>query len=207
MTLSLISRRIALSAVAALSSLWLLVAAPAAVAGDSGDRFSYVLFSEGSRSTTMSGSMEDLARARTLRSGQEALLFVRRDGAAYLIRDSATLRRAQALFAPQQALGARQAELGSRQAALGSRQAALGAEQGRLGRLQSGAKPARQIELGRQQNELGRRQNELGRQQHALGEQQSALGREQSRLAREADAQFRVLLDEAIRSGAAQRVD
>jgi hypothetical protein len=205
---SLISRPIALAVLAALSAVLLLVSAPAALAsGHSDDRFSYILFSEGSRSTTMSGSLDELGRARALRRGNEALLYVRRDGNAWIIRDSATLRRAQAIFEPQQALGARQAALGSRQAALGSRQAALGAEQGRLGRLQSGAKPARQLELGRQQHELGRQQNELGRQQNLLGQQQSALGREQARLAREADVQFRALLEDAIRRGIAQRID
>lgn len=198
------SRRLFLAVLAAFCGLFALIQPSAVVAAD---RTSYVLFSQGSSSTTMSGSTDDLRRARALRAGAEALLYVRRDGASYVVRDPATLRRAEAIFEPQQAMGARQAELGSRQAALGSRQAALGAQQARLGARQASASPALAAELGRQQSALGRRQDDLGRQQDALGQQQSALGREQSRLAREADAKFRALLAEALRSGLARRVD
>jgi bla regulator protein BlaR1 len=208
-TLSRQCRRVALAVLPALAGLALLAHSPAATAGgaQSADRTSYVLLSEGSRSSTMSGSTDDLRRAHALRRGQEALLYVRHGGAAYVIRDAATLRRAEEIFEPQRRLGARQAELGSRQAALGSRQAALGAQQARLGAQQANATPRRAVELGREQTELGRRQNELGLQQDALGRQQSALGQEQDRLGREADAQFRTLLAEALRSGVAQRVD
>jgi hypothetical protein len=203
------SRRIALAMLTAFFGLFALIQPPAAVAGGgrSPDRTSYVLLAQGSSSSAMSGSMEDLDRARKLRVGREGLLYVRRGEAAYVIRDAATLRRAEAIFEPQQALGAQQAELGSRQAALGSRQAALGAQQARLGARQARASPHRQDALGRQQDELGRRQDALGRQQDTLGHQQDALGREQDRLGREADSRFRALLAEAIERGLAQRID
>ncbi len=202
-------RRIALVALAAFFAPILLASPQAAVAGvaDASDRLSYVLLSQGSRSSTMSGSTEDLRRARSLRNGQEGLLYIRDGGEAYVIRDAATLREAEAIFEPQKAMGARQAELGSRQAALGHRQARLGAEQARIGRLQASASPARAEALGRQQDALGRQQDELGRQQDALGRQQDALGREQDRLGREADARFRSLVAEALQRGVAQRVD
>src|SRR3712207_4029658 len=124
-------RPIVLALLTAFSGFLVLGHAPAAAdwTSDQPDRTSYVLFSQGGRDTTMSGSTDDLRRARRLRRGEEALLYVRQDGAAYVIRDAATLRRAEALFEPQRAMGARQAELGSRQAALGGRQAELGAEQ------------------------------------------------------------------------------
>jgi hypothetical protein len=201
-------RRIAVALSAALASL-MLASSPAAaeISVQSADRFSYVLFAPGSRSTSMSGSTEDLRRARALRAGNEALLYVRDARGAYVIRDAATLRRAQSIFAPQEALGARQSELGSRQAALGSRQAALGAQQAQLGAEQADARPSRAVELGRRQNELGRQQSVLGEQQHALGRQQHALGQQQHRLAREAQAKMRALLDEAVRRGLAQRVN
>jgi hypothetical protein len=194
-------RRTALAGLAALSALAL---SPAATAADHG---SYVLFSPGSDSISMSGSGDDLGRARALRVGNEALLYVRQGGAAYVIRDPATLRQARALFEPQEALGAQQAALGSRQAELGSRQAALGAEQARLGARQANATPSEQAELGRQQGELGERQGEIGQQQNALGEQQNALGREQNRLARIADDRLEALVADALRRGLAQRVD
>lgn len=201
--------RILLAALAAIAGL-MSVIYPAVVAASttqSTDRVSYVLLAPGSRSSTMSGSMEDLRRARSLRTGAEGLLYVRQGGSAYLIRDAATLRQAQLIFEPQQALGARQAELGSRQAALGQRQAKLGAEQARLGARHASASPRRAGELGRQQDELGRQQDALGRQQDALGRQQDALGREQDRLGRLADAKVRALIAEAVQRGVAQRVD
>lgn len=198
------SRRIVLAVAA---SFLLVVPALSPAHASSDGRASYVLLSQGSRSATMSGSTDDLRRARSLRTGGEALLYVRQGAAAYVIRDAATLGRAAAIFQPQQALGARQAQLGSRQAALGERQARLGAQQARLGAQQASASPARADALGRQQDALGRQQDELGRQQDALGRQQDALGREQDRLGRAADAKFRALLADALRSGVARRVD
>jgi hypothetical protein len=200
--------RIAVALSAALAGL-MLASPPAGaeISVETAERFSYVLFAPGSRSTSMSGSTEDLRRARALRAGNEALLYVRDARGAYVIRDAATLRRARALFEPQEALGARQAELGSRQAALGSRQAALGAQQAQLGAQQANAPPRRAVDLGGRMSALGRQQHALGEQQHALGRQQHALGQQQHRLAREAQAKMRALLDEAVRSGLAQRVN
>jgi hypothetical protein len=200
---SAILSRLLLTLAAVFCGLVGLGQAPAAAA----ERTAWILFDEGSSSISMSGSSEDLRRARALRSGSEAMLYVRQGGSAYVVRDPATLRRAEAIFEPQQAMGARQAELGSRQAELGSRQAALGAQQARLGARQAGASPAAAAALGREQAELGRRQDELGRQQNALGDRQSALGREQSRLGREAEVKFLALLADALRSGVARRVD
>jgi len=202
-------RRKALAALAAISCLIVTsqsagVAAGAAQAGDHG---SYVLMRGGTQRSVMSGSTDDLRRARALRAGREGLLYVRQGGAAYVIRDAETLRRAEEIFAPQQALGARQAELGSRQAALGSRQAALGGEQARLASWQANASPGRAEALARQQAELGGRQDALGRQQDALGREQDALGREQERLSRQADTRLRALVTEAIQRGVAQRAD
>jgi hypothetical protein len=194
--------------------LSLLLAAPlaghapaAAASARSDDRIAYVLLHEGNRSSTMSGSLDDVSRARALQQGSEALLFFRDAGAAFVIRDPATLRRAQEIFEPQSRLGARQAELGSRQAALGSRQATLGARQARLGARQANARPGQAAELGREQGALGEQQNALGRQQNTLGAQQAVLGREQARLASEADARFRELVADARRRGVAQRID
>lgn len=208
-TRSLRRRAIALAGLTALCGPVALLQPVTAAAGmsQSGERTSYILLPAGSQSSTMSGSMDDLRRARALRVGREGLLYVRQDGAAYVIRDAATLHRAGAIFEPQQALGARQAELGSRQAGLGGRQAALGAEQARLAARQVAAPPRRAEEFGRQQAELGRQQDALGRQQDALGRQQDVLGREQERLGRRAQAGLRALVADAIQRGLAQRAN
>ena len=200
--------RVALAGLAALSALN-LTHAPMAVAGtvQSADRVNYVLFASDSDSTTMSGSTEDIRRARAVRSGHEALLYVRQGNAAYVIRDPATVRQAKAIVKPQEELGARQGELGARQGELGKKQGELGAQQGRLGALQANATPREAAELGRQQGELGRLQGELGKQQGELGRLQGELGREQSRLAKIAQGQMGELLSDAIRRGLAQRID
>jgi hypothetical protein len=198
----------AIAGLAALSALTMVVA-PVALAGTvhSADRVNYVLFASDSDSTSMSGSTDDIRRARAVRNGQEALLYVRQGNAAYVIRDPATLRQAKAIFEPQEDLGAQQGELGRRQGELGAKQGELGAEQGRLGALQANARPREAAELGRQQGELGRRQGELGKQQGELGRQQGELGREQARLADIAQGQIRALIADALRRGLAQRVN
>jgi len=199
--------------IAALASLALLAGAavsPPSLAADaawSSEPFAYVLFSPGSRDVSMSGSTDDVRRARSFRSDGEGLLYVRQGGSAYVVRDLATLRKAHALFEPQEALGAQQSELGSRQSALGRQQARLGAQQAEIGARQASSSPRDAEELGREQNELGRQQGELGRRQGELGRQQGELGREQARLGRIAQEQLRALFGEAIRSGVAQRVE
>lgn len=195
-------RSLALAGLAALSTAAMSVAPAAA-----GDRANYVLFSPGSESVFMSGSTDDVRRARAVRRGGEALLYVREGGAAYVIRDPATLAQARDIFRPQEELGARQGELGRRQGELGRQQGKLGAEQGRLGALQADSSPREAAALAVQQGELGRRQGELGKQQGELGRQQGELGREQARLAGIAQEKLRALVANAIRRGVAQRVD
>ncbi len=186
----------------------LIAIAPAqALHAESADRLSYIFFDGNGSSSTGSGDWDDWRRAEAYRAGNAPLLYVRQDGAAYVIRDPATLRRAAAIMAPQQELGRRQGALGRQQGELGRRQGALGREQGRLGRLMAHARVRDVGELGRQQGELGRRQGELGRQQGELGRRQGELGREQARLAELAQPQLRALVADAIRRGVAQRID
>jgi hypothetical protein len=175
-------------------------------AAHAADRLSYV-FMTGDGSSTMNGSTEDVRRAEALRAGNASLLYLRKDGAAYVIRDAAILRQAEGIMKPQQALGSRQGELGAQQGELGRRQGALGAEQGRLGARMADSTPRQIAELGRQQSELGRQQAALGEQQAALGRRQAELGRQQAELSRQAEPKFRALLNEALRRGLAQRVD
>ena len=187
--------------------LFLALAPVQALAAQSADRMSYVLMSGDGNSSTMNGSTDDLRLAKSLRAGNAPMLYVREGGSAYVIRDAAFLRRADAIMKPQRDLGARQGELGRQQGELGRRQGTLGAEQGRLGRLMADTPPRRMGALGTQMAELGRRQSDLGKQQVALGSRQAALGREQARLAELAKPQFRALVADAIRRGLAQRVD
>ena len=187
---------IALAGLAALTAPTLVAAGGAEPNGSS----AYVLFGPGSRGADMSGSMEDIQRASSLRAGTEPLLYVREGGSAYVIRDAATVRKAKSFFEPEEALGARQSELGSRQSALGRQQSRLGAEQAALSNRQANSSPREAEGLARQEEALSHRQEELGRQQEALG-------REQERVARIATEQIKSLISEALRSGLAQRVE
>jgi len=167
------------------------------------DDESFVLIKGGSESSYMHGSTNDYRVVQSLRSGKEPLLYFRRGGKSYVVRDAALLREAEAIVKPQQELGKRQGELGSRQGDLGKKQ-------GNLGRQQAAA-ALRQVsggraEAARVQAELGRQQAELGRQQAELGRQQAVLGAEQARLAKVATAKLRALTDEALRRGLAQEV-
>ena len=187
---------------------------------DNGD--SYVLLYGDSDSATMSGSTDNLQKARRLRGdAKDGILWFQRDGKEYVVRDPALLKQAQALYKPVAEVGARQGELGGRQGELGGKQGALGAKQGALG-AELGAIAAgrarrggdaddrdlerREKEINRKMEDLSRQQEDLGRQQEALGKQQEDLGRQQEALSARADKEFHELMDRAIRSGAAQEV-
>lgn len=195
-----------------LAAALLLTMLPAAPAGAESARHgwadgdSYILMTAGENgSMMMHGSTIDLRRARELRTGTEPLLFFRRAGKAYVVRDAATLEKAEAIFKPQSELGRKQGALGRQQGALGRQQGELGRQQAQLASRRVSERD-RSDELDRQQEELGRRQHELGEQQRVLGEQQSKLGKEQERLGREAQVRFRALVDEAIGKGLTREI-
>ncbi len=75
----------------------------------------------------------------------------------------------------------------------------------RIADLQSTFGEAQSV-AGEKQAALGEQQSRLGEQQSQLGQQQSRMGQEQSRLGEEASKKMQALLDEAIHSGAAHRV-
>lgn len=105
------------------------------------------VFVEG-EARTMSGSSGDADRALAARRGDEPLLYVRRGGDAWVVRDPALLAEAKRVLEPVLALGRKQGELGGRQAELGSEQGELGQRQGELGAEQArlGAEQARETE-------------------------------------------------------------
>lgn len=122
------------------------------VTGEDDDRKSgqWVFLSSG-RNVSMNGSSRDVARARAHQKGDEPLLWFRRDGQEYIVRDPALHARLIELFRPQEELGRQQGELGERQG-----------------------------ELGRQQGELGSRQGELGEQQGKIGSQRGLIAAERA---------------------------
>jgi beta-lactamase regulating signal transducer with metallopeptidase domain len=105
----------------------------------------------------MNGWGEDAALARRQQRGSEPLLWVRRAGEQFVIRDPDLIARASGAFAKVNELGARQAAVGQRQAELGYRMAEVGAKQGAVG--------AKQSALGAKQAEISARQAALGAEQ------------------------------------------
>jgi beta-lactamase regulating signal transducer with metallopeptidase domain len=127
-----------------------------------------------------------------------------RDGKAYVITDSATVKRAMELFAPAQELGRKQDELGKQQEALGAQQEALGKQQEALGdqmekvrikipdmtaelqKLEAELKhlgdSGTQEDLSRLQEKIGEIQSRIGELQSQAGDQQSQLGEKQGAL-------------------------
>jgi Zn-dependent protease with chaperone function len=193
------------------------------------DRDSYILLRANDTQVRMSGVTDDIPRVKAIQrqAGGGDLLWVRRDGREYVIRDGATIRQVDDLFRPQEELGHKQSELGERQRALGERQGKLGRQQASLGadmaRLAAdevatagddAAQPAaqrakardEQKRLGDEMRKLGDEQRHLGDQQRELGNQQGELGRQQGRLAHAAERQLSVLVTQAIASGTAKPV-
>jgi predicted nucleic acid-binding Zn-ribbon protein len=141
----------------------------------------------------MSGSTRDIKRARALQQHGESLLYLRRAGKAYVIRDVATLDRFDALWAPVEAQGKKMDALGKQMDPLGKQMEALG----------------RRMEKAHdadEQEALSREMDELGKQMDELGKQMDALGKDMDRLAKKAEADLAVLVDEALRNGKATEV-
>ncbi len=132
-------------------------------------------------SSTMNGSVEDIEQVRErYQRGDEPLLWVRRNGKEWIVRDPALLKRAEELFAPMRELGQKQADLGARQAELGGRQAALGAKQAELG--------SQQAALGSQQAALAAQVAQVSAQRAALAARMARADEgERDRLDREAE--------------------
>jgi outer membrane murein-binding lipoprotein Lpp len=153
----------------------------------------WVLVRAGARDVKMSGNTRDIRRARAQQQNGESLLYVRRAGKAYVIRDNGYLDRMEALWAPVDAQGKKMDALGKEMDPLGKQMDALGK---RMERAHDDA----------QRDSLGKQMDELGRQMDVLGRQMDALGKDMDRLAKKAEADLAQLVDEAIRAGKATDV-
>jgi hypothetical protein len=141
----------------------------------------------------------DLAHLKALRRASNAdIVWFRRNGKAYIIRDAATVQQAKAIWAPREALSKQQEELGRQQEALGAQQEELGKQmeqvrvpvpdlkaelqklEAQLDRLHKDG--ATQEELGELQGALGGLQGKLGEIQGKAGELQGAIGGKQGEL-------------------------
>jgi bla regulator protein blaR1 len=133
----------------------------------------------------ISGSTSDIARARSLRRGDEPLLWFRDRRGEFVIRDASVLAQIEAIWKPVGELGARQGRLGGEQGKLGSKMGELGAKQGLIG--------AEQGRLGAKQGALGAKQGALGARQWNASDAQRA---EIEKAQRDLEADMRALESE-----------
>jgi hypothetical protein len=165
-----------------LSVLLTVLIAGVALASDRGARRrSYVLAIDDSHVTISAGtSTEGLKGIRGRYPGR--FLWVRLEGKSWLIQDPDWLDRASAFFAGQLSLA-------PQQEAVSREEAELDEEEERLEDRRDDASRARLEEVHRRQAEVSRREAELDQREEELE--------------REAESKLWVLVDEAIRQGAA----
>jgi beta-lactamase regulating signal transducer with metallopeptidase domain len=200
--------------VAAVAPVPPVPSAPPRGRDDDDDDNSYVLLAD--NMAMMNGSSVDLNLAGMFKQPGKELLYVRRKGEAFIIRDPATLKAVRTALEPTRELGKAQGDLGGKQGELGGKQGELGQKQGELGMKQGelGIKQAelahkqaglnleemrldslpeaerdrRQAELRKQDQALEQEVKALEKQMEALEEQQEALGREQEKLGEQQEA-------------------
>jgi hypothetical protein len=141
------------------------------------------VFLYGADSALMSGSSDDARRALELRGGsEEDFLWFRHGEADYVLRDPGALAAAREIFAPVLEV-TRQGD-------------ALGARLAQLGQAEPDPEGADDESLERSAT-----------QREDLINQYEALDRRRQQIARKAESKLGLLLEEAVRSGAAQRPD
>ncbi len=200
-----------------------MISAAPAVAKDRAARqppFDWVLV-EGDNNK-MSGSMEMVGRARGQQQDDEPLLYVERDGRAWVFREQVVIDRVRASWAPADALGKKMgklgdkmSEIGDRQSALGKKMGAIGNEMGRVGREMAGLHPdddrrerlqAEMERLQEQMEPLQEQMQELNAQMQPYSDEMSRLGKEMSRLSARAQEELADTVDDALASGLGREV-
>lgn len=186
-------------------------------------RSAYVFLAGEDGTAAISASETDLTQARELRShAGEELLWVRRDGRVWVVRDSNLLAEVHKLLDPQLAIGTRQGSAGAKQGGIAAQQVELGQRQVEVRRQKDALKAeiSKQTKSGQKVDELkvqlrsleekekdlGRQQAELGQQQVALGQQQAQMGGEQGKNAEKSYKELGTIVDRAIHQGLAQEV-
>ncbi|WP_115046017.1 M56 family metallopeptidase [Xanthomonas arboricola] len=197
------------------------------------DRDAYVLLQ--GNDSVMNGSVDDLKHVRRLAGKDAQLMWFRKDGKQYLVRDPDTFKRINAVYAPITALGQAQGALGERQGKLGKQQGELGAQMGELGAraadaaakrvnaslrdtdahtqqaaeraAQAAERAVRQAEQAMQRSGAQQRMQARARQQAALATEQADLASQQAAASVRADQQARRIMREAIAQGLATQIE
>jgi len=144
-------------------------------------RLEYILVNRDRHGVTMSGSWKDAQRIKQ-QYGDERVLWFRRDGKSYLVKDPAAIDEAEQINRPVAVIGAKQGEVGAKQGAIGAKQGAVGARQGEVG--------ARQGAIGARQGAIGAKQGMLAAKEAAklTDAERREIDVEREQLAKEMDA-------------------
>jgi bla regulator protein blaR1 len=164
------------------AAAWRDLAGPEAKQDKKARDINYVMLID-DHHTSMSGSMDDIEKARRFKRANEPLLWFRQNGREYVVRDRALLAQVAAIWKPVN-------EIGEAQGVLGEQQGDLGARQGQIGE--------RQGQLGEEQGRLGERQGDLGERQAAL--EQRYEGRRPTTAERQAFENERQALEAEMRA-------
>lgn len=184
----------------------------------------FVLMSNGDN--LVNASLADLKQARRDAGNGEPALWVRRGQARYLIRDPAALKQLVRTQAEVAALGNAQAELGDLQASIGehmanvsvqvaadamasvdvaevANQAARGAN---VEAASAAGRAARQARIEARRALEANQMTSAARQQAEFGKQQAKLAQQQAVASARAVREVRIVIDQALSSGRAQRL-
>ena len=168
----------------------------------------------------MSGSVEDLEVAKAQQRGDEPLLYVRRGGQAWVLRDAGSLARVRAAWAPADAVGEKMEPLGKKMNLLGkymnqvgSKMNPIGQRMGELGALMAGGddqdRAAAREEMDRLQvkmDGLNKKMQALNEEMQPLSREMERLGKEMQKVAKKCEAATLAVLDDAIARGIAEPV-
>lgn len=137
----------------------------------------------GEKDGTIISGNDDQLRIKAARDGRQRVLWFRRGGQAYEVRDPAAIDQAAAIVQPMTEIGRQQGEIGAKQGAIGAQQGLVGARQGAVG-AQQGALGAREGALAMKEArelsaaekaEVDREHEQIGREMRELSAKMAAL--------------------------------
>lgn len=122
------------------------------------------------------GDTADLAKVKSLRDGNKPMLWFRRDGKDYVVRDSGYIERAQGAYAPVTELAQMQGELAGKEGQLAGEDGGLAAREGSLAARMGGLEAERgNLEAQRASLEVAGNSVETSRQRAVVDERLKVL--------------------------------
>ncbi|HEY9130802.1 MAG TPA: M56 family metallopeptidase [Dyella sp.] len=132
------------------------------------------------------GDSADLAKVRSLRDGDKSMVWFRRNGNAYVVRDAAFVERAQGAYAPLVEIARMQGELAGQDGRLAGEDGGLAAREGSLAARQGGLAAERaSLESQRASLEMAGNSTDVARQRATIDTRIKALAERKTDLDRQ----------------------